>query len=468
MRITLSVTAGPHLDERFEFTEHSTFLVGRSRQAHFRLKSKDRHLSRVHFLVEVNPPCCRLLDMGSHNGTFVNGKQVAQADLHDGDRIRAGRTMLLLSIESEQAPAADPTAAQGVPESEAEPEGVVAPGPRDLPGVTTVAAPPANPVACPACGAPVSPADQAAGQAGDTAGTSCCPVCGTLRVAEWIPSPAGPVLPTVPGYDLLGVLGRGGMGVVYLARQRATSTAVALKTITPAQAGTPELLTRFLREAAILRELDHPHIVAFREMGQAGRLLWLVMDYVQGTDACRSLEQHGPLPAARAVGWVCQVLEALEYAHARGFVHRDIKPANLLIAAGEREVVKLADFGLARYYQESKLSGLTLTGTVGGTPGFLAPEQIVNFREAKPAADQYALAATLYNLLTGQHLYDFPREPQQRLAMILNQPPVAVRRRRAGLPDGLARVIHRALARDPAKRFAGAGEMRLALLPFCS
>jgi serine/threonine-protein kinase len=422
LRIVLAVTAGPHLGDQFEFTQHSTFLVGRCRHARFHL-TKDRYLSRVHFLVEVNPPCCRLVDMGSHNNTYVNGKKVLQADLHNGDRIKAGHTMLLVTIENDQPPAFA-TAPAG-PQREG------------LPAVPTV---------------PVGAAAQPPPPAQDTAR----------------PGPGGQVQP-IPGYQIVRELGRGAMGVVYLAQRSATGTAVALKTITPAISGTPELFARFLREANILRELAHPHIVSFREMGQADDLLWFAMDYVPGIDAGRFLEQHGPVPVGRAVGWISQVLLALEYAHGQGFIHRDIKPANVLLTnVGGSEMVKLADFGLARHYQDSKLSGLTLTGAVGGTIAFMAPEQITHFRQAQPPADQYSAAATLYNLLTGCYVYDFPPRHQERLPLILGKPPVAIRRRRPELPDGLALVIHRALARDPAKRFADVKEMRLALLPFRS
>src|SRR5438045_6617172 len=98
MRITLTVTAGPHQGRTFTFAGHDMFLVGRSRRAHFRLPAKDRYFSRVHFLVEVNPPQCRLMDMGSRNGTYVNGQRVQQAALHDGDQIRAGKTVLRVSV----------------------------------------------------------------------------------------------------------------------------------------------------------------------------------------------------------------------------------------------------------------------------------------------------------------------------------------------------------------------------------
>src|SRR5439155_19533887 len=141
---------------------------------------------------------------------------------------------------------------------------------------------------------------------------------------------------------------------------------------------------------------------------EANGLTYLAMDFGLGTDAAGILKQHGPLPRPRAVGLVCQLLEALEYAQAKGFVHRDIKPANLLVTkVNGREVVQLADFGLARVYQTSRLSGLTMNGDIGGTLPFMAPEQILNFREAKPPVDQYAAAATLYNLLTGCLIFDF-------------------------------------------------------------
>jgi serine/threonine-protein kinase len=164
---------------------------------------------------------------------------------------------------------------------------------------------------------------------------------------------------------------------------------------------------------------------------------------------------------------MCQVLEALEYAHAKGFVHRDIKPANMLVAeAADGEVVKLADFGLARVYQASQLSGLTVVSDISGTPAFMPPEQITHYREAKPPADQYSSAATLYHLLTNQHLFDKPRHPLQQLAMILQEKPVPILERRPDLPAGLANVIHRALAREPEERFPEIRALRQALLRY--
>jgi serine/threonine-protein kinase len=342
MRVSLTVTAGPYAGQVFSFSGHEVFLVGRSRRAHFRLPADDEFFSRLHFLIEVNPPHCRLADMGSKNGTAVNGTRVTSIDLHDGDLIQAGTTVLRVGVQ----------AGEG---TEAEPE-TAAPT-RSLPAVGR-----------PATSLP------------PTAGSRSAPLTPPLPPPTWVgdcppgasPEKGGEETPHIPGYELLEELGRGGMGVVYKARA-GDGSLVALKTILPAVAGSRAQVARFLREAEVLRGLNHPHIVAFRDIGESGARLYFAMDYVRGTDAARLLKEGGSFPVGRGVALVCQLLEALDYAHARRFVHRDIKPANLLVAQqGGREVARLADFGLARVYQASKLSGLTLDGDVGGTVPFMS------------------------------------------------------------------------------------------------
>jgi serine/threonine-protein kinase len=415
--LILTVTEGPHKGLSFTFSGHDTFLVGRSKHAHFQLPFKDKYFSRIHFMVEVNPPLCRLNDMRSHNGTYVNGKQVQTADLHDGDEIQAGHTVLTVSIPK---PAASASAAHS---------------PAPLPETPTATL-----------------------QRG-------------LETLPYPPSgkaPAVPVqAPVVPGYEIVRELGRGGMGVVYEAVRQADGKPVALKTVVPAVMADPLAVQRFLREASILCELQHAHIVAFYEMGEVDNRFYFAMELVAGTDAVRMLREHGPLPVRTAVRLVCQALSGLAHAHDKGYVHRDIKPANILIAEEPgKKTVKLADFGLARIYQASQLSGLTMQGTVGGSFPFMPPEQATNFRTVQPPADQYSTAATLYNLLTNRYLYDFQWLGPECLAVILTEDPVPIQKRRTDLPAGLADVIHRALAREPEDRFPDVQAFRQALLPF--
>jgi serine/threonine-protein kinase len=201
----------------------------------------------------------------------------------------------------------------------------------------------------------------------------------------------------------------------------------------------------------------------------AGGRIYLAMELVDGPDAARVLRDRGPFAPAVAVRVACQALDGLAHAHAKGFVHRDVKPANVRVGGpAGRRVVKVADFGLARAYDECKLSGLTMQGEVGGTPAFMAPEQVTHYRDVRPAADQYAAAATLYNLLTGAYPHDLPKAVGKQFAAIVNGTPVPIRRRRPDLPPGLAAVVHRALEREPADRFPDVTAFRTALLPFAS
>jgi serine/threonine-protein kinase len=429
---------------------------------------KDRYFSRVHFMVEVNPPQCRLVDMGSRNGTYVNDKKVGKADLQDGDRIKAGHTIFQLAVteleEGKTLPPEKPPASarvEGAPSAKMQVS--VTPRPSQEGRNTTR---PVQNLAKPADGGEIKPADVCRvcggpldyGASGHIVRSRVCPVC-----ADQLNRQAQPI----PGYKVLRELGQGGMGVVYQAVRDSDDMVVALKTISPTLSPSKADVERFFREARILCDLDHPHIVSFLEMGQSKNRLFFAMEFIDGQDADQLLKQKGPLPIGRAVTMMGQLLQALDYAHAKGFVHRDIKPSNLLLEhlAG-RDHLKLGDFGLARVYQNSQLSGLTLTGDLGGTASFMPPEQITHYREVKPPGDLYAVAATLYRLLTNRYIYDLPGNLQMALLKVLQEDPVPIRERREDIPRALADVIHRALAKEPDKRFPNAKSMRKALLPF--
>ena len=216
--------------------------------------------------------------------------------------------------------------------------------------------------------------------------------------------------------------------------------------------------------------LDHPNIVRFYEMGVSDEIVYFTMDYVPGVDARKQITLYGPMDIPRAVGIVCDMLVALDYAHHRGFVHRDVKPSNLLLTQQDgREISKLADFGLARIYQESTMSVLTREGTIGGTVPFMPPEQITQYRHATPQADQYSTAATLYYLLTGRYLFDFENlSPDRRLKCVLFQEPIPLQSRRPEIPAGLAAAVHQAVSKTPNARFPGVKAFKNAISQFAT
>jgi serine/threonine-protein kinase len=474
MRITLAVTAGPHAGKVFSFGGHDTFLVGRSKRAHFRLPEKDKYFSRVHFLIEVNPPQCVLIDMGSRNGTHVNNQRVSRASLKHGDQIRAGHTVLRVTFEEGAAGSGPVPVLPSAPTRTASPAGPAAPDVeplfevpevRPVPISVTPVAPPPQAIPVAQVARPAPPPVPAARTTPGACRLCLAPAPGVVCAACQAQIDARKQ--TVPGYYLAREVGRGSMGIVYLALGLSDSQAVAVKMITPAAGGDRTQVQRFLREAEILRTLAHPHIVGFRDMGEAAGMLFFAMDFVRGQDAGRLLKQGGPMATGRAVRLAGQLLEAVAFAHERGYVHRDLKPSNMLVVpeAG-RETVKLADFGLARMYQTSQLSGLTITGDVGGTVAYMPPEQITNYRDVGPAADQYSSAATLYHLLTGQYVYDLPSDFQKQLLLILMEDTVPIQRRRPDLPPGLCDLLQRALSRYPKDRFPSVRDMREALRPF--
>ena len=475
MRINLTVKAGPHEGRVFEFQERRLLCRWSFGPRNFRLPFKDNSISRIHFMIEMNPPECRLTDMDSTNGTRVNGKRVAMADLKDGDLITAGKTTLQVSVIGTNDSAVSSTetlVTSGVAALDEPLQASHRSVPSAVPAAQSLstASYPARsrllestPSSCRVCGESLAGTDLRASRSGEQSPSgetiSVCPAC-LGRIGNH-PQP-------IPGYQVVRELGRGGMGVVYQAIRTTDGGLVAIKTIRPAIEPTQVEIRRFLREAQILSELDHPNIVSFHELGESSGLLYFAMDYVPGTDAAHLLKQNrGPLPVARAVSLICQLLQALEYAHAKGFVHLDVKPSNLMVTneAG-REVVRLSDFGLARIYLTSKMSGLSSSEQGGGTAPFMAPEQINDLRTTKPSADQYSAAATLYNFLTDRFIYDFPKKLHAKIMMILLEDPVPIRDRRPDLPEGLAAAIHRALARDPQGRYPNVREMRRALLPF--
>ncbi|WIM87106.1 serine/threonine-protein kinase PknH/PknJ [Candidatus Mycobacterium wuenschmannii] len=255
------------------------------------------------------------------------------------------------------------------------------------------------------------------------------------------------------GYQIERVLGGGGMGTVYLARNADLPRGEALKVLNADLTGDHDFRARFIREAEVAAGLDHPNIVSIHQRGEFDGQLWIAMQFVDGTDANAAL-RAGTMTPARAVHIVGEVAKALDYAHQRGVVHRDIKPANFLLSGpvGPDERVLLGDFGIARALDDA---GLTDTGSVTATVAYAAPEVLAG-QPFDGRADLYSLACTLFRLLTGRAPYPTVNGAAAVVAAHLHAPPPKVTDVAPGLSAQLDQVIATAMAKDPAQRFTSA------------
>jgi hypothetical protein len=260
----------------------------------------------------------------------------------------------------------------------------------------------------------------------------------------------------IAGYRVIESLGRGGMGVVYLAEQVALGREVALKVIAPELAEDEDFRERFKRESRLAASIDHPNVITVHEAGEADGVLFLAMRYVAGEDLRKLIRREGALDPPRAAGLVAQVGGALDAAHAAGLVHRDVKPANVLVSRGvEGEHAYLSDFGLTKHVTSA--GGLTRTGQWVGTLDYVSPEQ-VDGRPVDARSDVYALGCVLYETLTGR--VPFPRDSDlAKLYAHAQQTPPPLSSVRPGLPPALEDVVLGALAKDPDERPQSAGDL---------
>ena len=275
-----------------------------------------------------------------------------------------------------------------------------------------------------------------------------------------------------PRYDIRGLIGKGGMGDVYMARHRVMERPVALKIISREFVRKPEAVERFHREVKAAARLSHPNIVTSHDAEQAGDVHFLVMEYVDGVDLSQLVKDRGPLPVADACDYIRQAATGLQQAHEQGMVHRDIKPHNLMLTADG--TVKILDFGLASLAPEtmaeadtvSARSDLTAAGAIMGTPDFISPEQAEDARQADIRSDIYSLGATLYFLLSGQPPFA-EGSVMHKLQSHAQSDPEPLSTVRLDVPADLADVITRMMAKDPDERFQTPEELAEALKPFC-
>jgi serine/threonine protein kinase/WD40 repeat protein len=260
------------------------------------------------------------------------------------------------------------------------------------------------------------------------------------------PADPGSASPEIPGYEVLGELGRGGMGVVYQALQAGLDRLVALKVVLAGAHAGPDELGRFRREGEALARLHHPNVVEVYEAGEHAGLPYLAMEFCAGGSLAARLAGR-PLPPGEAAALVAQLARGVHAAHQAGVIRRDLKPGNVLFAADGTP--RVTDFGLARKVDGG--TALTATGAVVGTPGYMAPEQAEGRKGVGPAADVYALGALLYECLTGRPPFQ-AATPLDTILQVLADPPVPPSRLRPRIPPALEAVCLKCLEKDPRLR----------------
>jgi hypothetical protein len=491
-RVTLRVTAGPIQDQTYAFDEHDTFIFGRGEDCHARLPASDKTASRHHFILEANPPDARLRDLGSLNGTYVNGVKhggrpeslspeealaldFPEVDIQDGDTIKVGDTVFDVRVE---VPAACCECGIDIPHNFKKlcrwTDGLYVCGEcREKVEQFGPATKPAA-VLCERCGKDAA-GEVGRGRQGDYVCRACRATAETdpaavLRRFQGQPGaqPSSPVREVV-GYRVEKKLGQGGMGAVYLARRAADGLTVALKVMLSKVAVDDYSRRLFSREIDVTAGLNHPRIVRLYEHGAVGSAFYFALEYCPGGSVYDLMrERRRTLPLAEAGRIILDALDGLMFAHERGYIHRDIKPQNVLLTPADGGVAKLSDFGLAKSFQKAGLSGMTATSAVAGTFAYMPREQLTNFKYAKPVSDVWSIGATLYYMLTGQFTRDFA-DAKDQAQVVMSGRIVPLEERDPDFPPAIAAVVNHAIADDPRKRYQSAEELHrdlsAALLP---
>ncbi|NEQ79302.1 MAG: protein kinase [Moorea sp. SIO2I5] len=448
-KVTLTITDGGRPFKTLTFEERSTCLIGRETDCNLKLPNDRAHqtISRYHCLLDINPPYVNIRDFGSLNGTDLNGKIIGQRkpgqsakegkkeeyptyDLQTGDKITLGKSDVVLQVEIEKAPEVSQT----------------------IPVIQVPKSDPSTP-------------------ANDNEQSQYLKLLQAI-----IRQPAGHA---IKDYDIGKMLGKGGFGEVYLARHQQTGEQVAIKLMLPDVATNKDNVERFLDEAAKTKALHHPNVVQLKDFGNSDGVFFFTLEYCEGGSVDKLMKDHGGrLSIKQAMPIIFQTLDGLHYAHnasillkncdgtlkkVKGLVHRDVSPQNIFLAkSGNTYIAKVGDYGLAKAFEASGMSSRTLTGTVAGKPVYMPRQQVANFKRAKPEVDVWAVAASLYVMLTGTPPRNFPQGQDPFLAL-LHSEPVPIRQRNRAIPKALAEVIDLALKDKSELHFKDAISFKQAL-----
>lgn len=492
-KVTLTVIAGEASAPEFVFQERTTVLVGRGSDCRIRLPNHPNHgsVSRHHCLLDLNPPDVRVRDLGSLNGTLVNGKIIGRRkkgvsrddarkedlpeyDLRNSDLIKIGNTVLRVGI---RIPAtcsrceAELTADEPTPA-----EILLCETCRENRAMAPVQQPKSH---CSRCHQDVT-SEIGSNRRGNYVCLNCRHDPFELLMSYLENANRGDKeLTAIKGYTLVRELGRGGMGVVYQAVHDKTKRPVAIKVLLSSVAVEKGAQEGFLREARTTKALKHPHVVELLDIGSSGGTFFFTVEYCDGGSVDKLVNRAGgKLPLEEAVSLILQCLDGLAYAHQatipvrladgkveerRGLVHRDLSPHNLFLdnSTGTR-MVKIGDFGLAKAFDAAGFSGQTVTGVKAGKPYFMPRQQVIDYMYSKPEVDVWATAATLYSLLTGFTPRDFPID-KDVWQVVLTENPIHIRQRNPSIPRRIAEVIDVALIDKPGILIQTAAEFKTML-----
>ncbi len=460
MQVEIFILTGPSKGRTLKFNKPDCILFGRSADSRISI-SNDPYVSRQHFLLEICPPECKVADLDSKNGTFVNGvrfggrkppepgvsqaqKWVKEIPLDDGDEITVGDTKLKISINKEIYclncdKKIDPEAINEAPLAYGNGmylcehcKPIHSHRETNEHAVETLSHIPNHPsqtIHCVQCNKDIT--DETDTLNHDMKIDYLCHDCNQkkrkrpLKQLRALLKSADlniiPDAPNITGYDIEKKIGQGGMGIVFKARKKLNGQLVAIKTMRPQVAMNEENIRIFQREVEVTRQLQHDNIVNLYEHGKSGMNFFFVLEFVDGLELNKFLESKGGVVnIEEAAHIILESLKGLAHAHTAklemdiadgtkkmftGIVHRDIKPQNILLTQnGDKWIPKISDFGLSKSFESAGMTNMTKADQVAGTPIYWPREQITHYKYLNPASDVFSIAAVFYETLTGKRI----------------------------------------------------------------
>ncbi|MDR2367953.1 MAG: protein kinase [Deltaproteobacteria bacterium] len=467
LRLILSSDFGPL--RVWEFVGPRAVVIGRGSRSGLRLPDTEeyRSVSGYHCVIELSRNRAYLRDLGSLNGTFLNGHLVSR---REEDRIQGvavsgfgvkladGDVITLAGVFSFRVGLVDDSSLE--------------PGAKGQSMVEVSER-------CPSCGRVHDPVPLS--KYADVLCADCRPnPLASLKLLKTGLNRRIKTLDPLKGLRITKTLGRGSTSAVFLAERKDDRTKMALKVMSPAISENDWARKSFLREVAIGRALKHPNVTKLYSFGYYAGAYFYLMEYCQGGNSEeKRLEAGGKLSPEAALGIVLPVLDGLNYIHnvklaalransdmaseSKGLVHRDLKPTNIFLGGPDGRVPKIADIGVGKLYNTGDTFSNTRTGSVAGSPATMPRQQVLNFKGAGPEVDIWAAAASLYKLLSGEYPRDFP-ENEDPWRVVLNRPPVPILRRGCQVPPHLAFAIDEALVDNPVILHQSAASLKKSLV----